>query len=634
MRLSKVPLPFTLLLATLLPLGSVQGTTIVGPWVPMFKGIDHSVSTNLPSTSSPRRMVIHTLRVDLTDPDLQFITTPRATNYVARSHETGGLTVIDFLKATHVQVAINANRFNPQQYYLPAYTPMDVLGEAVDRGVQVSAEDDPQNCASMYFDANNQASMIASNWPPVAVAGAYTAVSGTYPILVNGRNIAHGYEKLSDFIFDVNPRTVFGLSADRRYLYLVTIDGRQPGYSDGCYDYEAADWLILLGASDAINMDGGGSTTLVIQEATGFPRSLNHSSAVADSGNERTVGSHFGIFAKPLPGFINDVSVAPQDTGAQISWTTTDPASSQVQYGPTQAVSNSTPLDPSLVAQHSAQLAGLTPNTGYYFEILASTATNQYTSSMFYFVTTNYVTTNQVFDLSQNWRFSSAPRTSLDWTAPGFDDSNWGGPGPGLLWVDVRSTGPNPAVDPKTTQMPFDPSTGYPYVTYYFRTHFTVTNLVPSTSLSFIGYIDDGAIVYLNGTEIYRLRMPSGSVTAQTLANGYPCSGDATCPDLFGASGAALVSGDNVVSAEVHNYNAQSPDITFGLYLDLVVPQARSTRLQVNLSNNSITLSWDGTGYTLQSAASLSGPWLDIGQASSPFVTAASDSSRYYRLRQ
>src|SRR5204863_1323002 len=129
----------------------------------------------------------------------------------------------------------------------------------------------------------------------------------------------------------------------------------------------------LLGASDAVNMDGGGSTTMVVEDTTGAPRRLNSSSAVADSGKERTVGSHFGVFAKALPGFINDVAALPGDTTATISWTTLEPDTTQVQYDTSADLTQSTIVDPTLVTQHSARLAGLTRGTGYYFRVLSST---------------------------------------------------------------------------------------------------------------------------------------------------------------------------------------------------------------------------------------------------------------------
>ncbi|MBN1476319.1 phosphodiester glycosidase family protein [Candidatus Sumerlaeota bacterium] len=62
---------------------------------------------------------------------------------------------------------------------------------------------------------------------------------------------------------DRHPRTVLAWSGTRHWL--VTFDGRQPGYSIGMDFPEMADFLInTLGAEQAINLDGGGSTTMVI----------------------------------------------------------------------------------------------------------------------------------------------------------------------------------------------------------------------------------------------------------------------------------------------------------------------------------------------------------------------------------
>src|SRR5438046_5883154 len=68
--------------------------------------------------------------------------------------------------------------------------------------------------------------------------------------------------------------------------------------------------------------------------------------------------------------------------------------------------------------------------------------------------------------------------------------------------------------------MPADPNhNGYPYTTYYFRTHFTSANSAPGTALLFSSYIDDGAVFYLNGAELYRVRMdpPPAPITNGTL---------------------------------------------------------------------------------------------------------------------
>ncbi|PYL01686.1 MAG: hypothetical protein DME19_00780, partial [Verrucomicrobia bacterium] len=509
---SKTMKNLLLIAVALAALGPAQASTTLGSWVPIFKGIDHAVGTNTPGGGGfPDLQVVHALRIDLSDPDIQLFSTPRFANYLAESRETAGLTVSDFLITHGLQVAINADNFQPQEYYLAAGTPMDVSGLTISRGEVVSAQEGSSDASSILFTTNNRPTIVFTNWPPRSTADVFTAVSGLYPVLINGVNVGSNYINNPNFPHDSpEPRTAFGLSQDRRYLYLLTIDGRQSGYSDGAWDWETGAWLLLVGASDGVNMDGGGSTTLVMQDSTGRPLELNKSSAVANDprGRERTVGSHFGVFARPLPGFINDVLALPDDTAATVTWTTLAPSTTQVQYDPTTNFANSSTLQSALVTNHAALLTGLSPDTGYYFRAVSTTGSNQYVSPNFFFVTTNYVITNRLFDVTHSWKYTTTNLDGVAWTAPAYDDSGWSGPGPGLLWVDVRSGGPNPLVSPKNTQMPADASNnGLPYTSYYFRTHFTLTNVVPGTSLLFSSYVDDGAVFYLNGTEIYRLRM-------------------------------------------------------------------------------------------------------------------------------
>jgi len=125
MQISLRPIKITLALAFLIAAFTARATPVVGPWTPLLKGVDYSVSTNISAGGDFSNLqVVHAFRVDLTDPDIRLFTTPRISNYVAGDRETGGLTVSDFLKTYHLQAAINANFFYPQSYYLPAGTPM------------------------------------------------------------------------------------------------------------------------------------------------------------------------------------------------------------------------------------------------------------------------------------------------------------------------------------------------------------------------------------------------------------------------------------------------------------------------------------------------------------------------------
>lgn len=94
-------------------------------------------------------------------------------------------------------------------------------------------------------------------------ADALHAVSGNALLLRGGAVVAPDNPALA-------PRSAAGVSADGKTLILLAIDGRQPGHSVGTSYAQTAQILLAHGASDAINLDGGGSTALVIRDpATG-----------------------------------------------------------------------------------------------------------------------------------------------------------------------------------------------------------------------------------------------------------------------------------------------------------------------------------------------------------------------------
>ena len=99
------------------------------------------------------------------------------------------------------------------------------------------------------------------------------------------------------------PRTAVGLDRAGRTLYLVVVDGRQPGYSVGLRLTQMARLMLELGCYSALNLDGGGSSTLVICSAAGTGcRALNSPSGHRGEGGERIVGNHLGFFAAPVGG--------------------------------------------------------------------------------------------------------------------------------------------------------------------------------------------------------------------------------------------------------------------------------------------------------------------------------------------
>src|SRR6266446_1568249 len=553
---------------------------ITNSWAPIFKGVDHATGQMIPDAVDPRLQAVNALRIDLHDPDVQLFTDPPCTN-CAPPNETIGLSTSSFLRTFRVQAAVNAN-FQPLCCFYTDGIPLDVAGLSISRGVVVSAQENATDSSAVMFTTNKQVTMIGTNWPPTNTTGIYTAVSGHYPLITNGVNI--GYTYTNDFsdptIHQPQPRTAVGVSQDGRYLYLITIDGRQTGYSDGALDQETGDWLIRFGSYNGINLDGGGSTTMVMADCHGHPIRLNIPSDVAARGQERVIANHLGVFAKPLPGFINDLNVVPASTTATISWTTVSNATTQLAYGLGTNYDTLTPLDSTLVTNHSVTLSGLSPGTNYSFQAISTVDAARYTAEC-YFETTNHFV--RLFDFTQSWKYTTNNLNGIKWQLPAYDDVGWLGQGPGLLYIET-----NALVSPRNTPLPGVSGALPP--TYYFRTHFTFTNRTAGVSLLFSNFIDDGAVFYLNGVEIQRVRLPAAPtvITYTTLTTASPCTGDATCPDVFTISGdliTNLVTGDNVLAAEVHQVSTTSSDIVFGSALFSTSPSSTMA------SNNPPTLS-------------------------------------------
>lgn len=92
-----------------------------------------------------------------------------------------------------------------------------------------------------------------------------------------------------------HPRTAVGIASGGRRLLLVTVDGRQPPYSDGMTLRELAELLRGFGAAEALNLDGGGSTTLVVRERSGALRVVNRPS---DREGERPVANALAVVGR------------------------------------------------------------------------------------------------------------------------------------------------------------------------------------------------------------------------------------------------------------------------------------------------------------------------------------------------
>jgi tartrate-resistant acid phosphatase type 5 len=143
------------------------------------------------------------------------------------------------------------------------------------------------------------------------------------------------------------------------------------------------------------------------------------------------------------------------------------------------------------------------------------------------------------------------------WTSPGFDDSTWAS-GPAQLGYGDGD---------EATVVGFGIDPLHKYATTWFRRSFTVSNPDDFRALVLRLLRDDGAAVYLNGTEIYRGNLPQTGLSSASTA-GYDIEGadETEFVETF-ANARLLVAGTNVLAVEIHQFDGQSPDLSFDLEL-------------------------------------------------------------------
>ena len=261
----------------------------------LFQGIQYDRFTR----DSPRPLLFHIITIDLTTPDLEFLVTPQGIDPDGK--ETLADTVLGFLEKQDVQVAINGGFFYPHYVRTPLhYAPH--VGEGV-------------NAVGISMSNGNLYSPPEEKWAALCIASARTialeesgfcptgtreAIAGSRLIVKDGQLVPNLEDEGFDASYDgYFPRTVVAVDKENQTMWWVVVDGRQWQYSEGIALDELSEVLIELGAERALNLDGGGSTTLVIEEE-GRAKVLNAPFQARVPTNLRPVANHLGVYAQPL----------------------------------------------------------------------------------------------------------------------------------------------------------------------------------------------------------------------------------------------------------------------------------------------------------------------------------------------
>jgi hypothetical protein len=140
---------------------------------------------------------------------------------------------------------------------------------------------------TLYISEDNE---VSFNEPR---GGVYNAISGDRIVLSRGDIPSSLPENDSP-----QPRTAIGIDEQGETMLILVADGRQPFYSDGVTLAELAAIMQGYGMHTALNLDGGGSSTLVVEGFLGFANVLNSPVDRSIPGLQRPVGNHLGIWVR------------------------------------------------------------------------------------------------------------------------------------------------------------------------------------------------------------------------------------------------------------------------------------------------------------------------------------------------
>jgi len=252
-------------------------------------------------------------------------------------------------------------------------------------------------------------------------------------------------------------------------------------------------------------------------------------------------------------------------------------------------------------------LTGLSDDTTYFYRLVAqndngsswSPATKSWTTDSstlpnVEFVSTAYSVDDQLIAAGAIWAFDDDNNVDADWRETTYDDSGWDR-GPAQLGYGDGD---------EETVVSYGSNNNNKQITTWFRHAFDVVDPSVYQELTLSLLRDDSALVYLNGNEILRENLPSGTISKSTLATATVGGAEEDTFFDFSISPNDLVTGKNVIAVEIHQRNKTSSDISFDLALFAEGSTAGTPIAMTNITHESASgvadiLSTGGSATTL-----------------------------------
>jgi hypothetical protein len=213
--------------------------------------------------------------------------------------------------------------------------------------------------------------------------------------------------------------------------------------------------------------------------------------------------------------------------------------------------------------------------------------------------TTVIAQTVSIIPQNSSWKYlDNGSNQGTAWRATTFNDASWASGNAELGYGDGG----------EATVVKYGPNASNRYRTTYFRKAFTVA--APTNYSTFtLGLLrDDGAVVYLNGVEVARSNMPTGTIDYRKLASAAVSGTNESTFYTFTLNPSSFVAGNNVLAVEVHQSAINSSDLSFNLKLDATSIAATcatpSSLTASSVTATTATLSWSSiagaTSYNIQ----------------------------------
>ena len=232
--------------------------------------------------SKPRPHIVNAVTIDLANGRIQPLVSP------AISGNNLAMKTSEFIKKYDLDLAINGSFFYPFTENTPwDYSPRPgdtahALGENISDSIRYGKATKQWNV--LCFAKSNLAQIALNNrCPENTVQG----VAGQEILVKNGVSII-------DYETKAYGRAAVGTNKEGTKLWIFVVDGKQPFYSEGVTLTELAQIAADLGCDRAINLDGGGSTTLAVKQS-GKVKLLNATIHTKIPMRERPIANHLGF---------------------------------------------------------------------------------------------------------------------------------------------------------------------------------------------------------------------------------------------------------------------------------------------------------------------------------------------------